>query len=306
LLLSNNIRGAIFMAVSMAGFTANDTMTKFASASMNMGQVMLIRGLFATVLIALLAWSRGALSKPRQALHPLVALRSIAEALATVTFLIALANLPLATTSAVLQALPLAVTMGAALVFGEPVRWRRWLAISVGFAGVLIIVRPGTEGFNAYAVVVLVCVGFCAVRDLATKRLPEQIPSLLVSTVTAALVTVCGAFLVVPMGGWRPVSGELLGLLATAAVLLLVGYHFIITAMRTGDISFIAPFRYTALLWAIVLGFAVFGDVPDVPMVIGAAIVVGSGLYTLYRERVAGASRPAAASTGGAMAPDGL
>src|SRR4029079_9608275 len=116
--------------------------------------------------------------------------------------------------------------------FGEEVRWRRWLAIAVGFIGVLIIVRPGGAGFNAYALLALVCVALCAVRDLATKRLPEHIPSLLVSTVTAALVTVCGALLVVPMGGWRPVSAQSLGLLATAAFLLLVGYQFIIMSMR--------------------------------------------------------------------------
>jgi drug/metabolite transporter (DMT)-like permease len=303
---SNNLRGAAFMAVSMAGFAANDTMTKFASASMNMAEVMLIRGLFATVLIALLAWSRRAVAAPRQALDPMVALRAVAEVLATVTFLVALAHLPLATTSAVLQALPLAVTMGAALVFGEQVRWRRWAAIAVGFAGVLIIVRPGAAGFNAFALLALVSVGFCAVRDLATKRLPEHIPTLLVSTVTSALVTVSGALLVAPMGGWRPVSAESLGLLAAAAVLLLIGYQFIIMAMRTGQISFIAPFRYTALLWSIALGFLAFGDVPDGPMMLGATIIVGSGLYALYRERVAGHGRPAAASTGPAMAPDGL
>jgi drug/metabolite transporter (DMT)-like permease len=294
------------MAVAMAGFTANDTMTKFVSTSMNMGQVMLLRGAFATALIALLAWSRGALANPRQALNPMVALRSAGEVAATVTFLVALQHLPLATISAVLQALPLAVTMGAALVFGEKVRWRRWLAIAVGFAGVLIIVRPGAEGFSAYAILALVCVGFCTIRDLATRRLPESIPSLLVSTVTAGLVTMCGAVLIVPMGGWSPVSAQSLGLLAAAAVLLLVGYHFIISSMRTGDISFIAPFRYTALLWAIVLGFAVFGDIPDGPMIVGAVIVVGSGLYALYRERVAGRGRPAAASTGTAMTPDGI
>jgi len=290
----------------MVGFTANDTMTKFVSSSMNMAEVMLIRGLFATALVALLAWWQGALANPRHALHPMVALRAGAEALATTSFLFALAHLQLAEISAVLQALPLAVTMGAALVFGEEVRWRRWLAITVGFTGVLIIVRPAAEGFNAYALLALASVVFCTVRDLATKRLPEHIPSLLVSTVTAAIVTVCGALLVVPAGGWQPVSGQALALLAGAAVLLLVGYQFIIMAMRTADLSFIAPFRYTALLWSIMLGFIVFGDVPDGPMLVGAAIVVGSGLYALYRERVAGRARPAAASTGPAMAPDGL
>ena len=304
--ISNNLRGAIFMSISMIGFTANDTITKSASAVMNMGQVMLLRGLFATILIVLLAWSQGALRSPRQALHPLVALRSACEALATIAFLIALANIPLATVSAVLQALPLAVTMGAAIAFGEEVRWRRWAAIVVGFTGVLIIVRPGNDGFNAYALWALISVAFCTVRDLATKRLPQSIPSLLVSSVTAALVMVCGAFLVGPMGGWTPVSLETLGLLATAAVLLLVGYQGIIMAMRTAEISYVAPFRYTALLWAILLGYLVFGDVPDGPMIAGALIVVGSGLYTLYRERVAGRGQPAAASTTPAMAPDGL
>jgi drug/metabolite transporter (DMT)-like permease len=304
--ISSNLRGAMFMSIAMVGFTANDSMTKAVSASMNMGQVMLLRGLFATVLILLLAWSRGALRNPRQALHPLVALRSACEALATIAFLLALANIPLATVSAVLQALPLAVTMGAAIAFGEEVRWRRWAAIVVGFTGVLIIVRPGNDGFNAYALWALVSVAFCTVRDLATKRLPQSIPSLLVSSVTAALVMVCGAFLVGPMGGWTPVSLETLGLLATAAVLLLVGYQGIIMAMRTAEISYVAPFRYTALLWAILLGYLVFGDVPDGPMIAGALIVVGSGLYTLYRERVAGRGQPAAASTTPAMAPDGL
>jgi drug/metabolite transporter (DMT)-like permease len=304
--ISNNLRGAIFMSISMIGFTANDTMTKSASAVMNMGQVMLLRGLFATILIVLLAWSQGALRNPRQALHPLVALRSACEALATIAFLIALANIPLATVSAVLQALPLAVTMGAAIAFGEEVRWRRWAAIVVGFTGVLIIVRPGNDGFNTYALWALISVAFCTVRDLATKRLPQSIPSLLVSSVTAALVMVCGAFLVGPMGGWTPVSLETLGLLATAAVLLLVGYQGIIMAMRTAEISYVAPFRYTALLWAILLGYLVFGDVPDGPMIAGALIVVGSGLYTFYRERVAGRGQPAAASTTPAMAPDGL
>lgn len=294
------------MSIAMAGFTANDTMTKFASASMNMGQVMLIRGIFATLLVGLLAWSQGALKNPRKAAHPLLMLRAAAEAAATVAFLVALSHISLATTSSVLQALPLAVTMGAALVFGEEVRWRRWLAIAVGFTGVLIIVRPGTDGFNFYAVWALASVFFCTVRDLATKRLPETVPTLLVSTVTSVVVTVCGVFLVGPMGGWSPMTGTSLGVLFMAAVLLLIGYQCIIQAMRTAEISYVAPFRYTALLWAIVLGFLIFGDVPDGPMMLGAAIIVGSGLYTIYRERVAGRGRPVAASTNPAMAPDGL
>ncbi|TPK56941.1 MULTISPECIES: DMT family transporter [unclassified Mesorhizobium] len=304
--LSPNLRGALFMVVAMAGFTLNDAITKYSSQSMNMAQVMLIRGAFASLFVGLLAWQRGALVRPRSMLQPLVALRVLAEAGATVTFLVALAHLPIASVSAVLQALPLAVTMGAALVFGEAVGWRRWLAIAVGFAGVLVVVRPGFEGFSMFSLVALASVACCAVRDLATKRIPQAIPTLLVSTATALAMTMVGALLLSPMGGWTPMTGKATALLALAAVLVLIGYQFIIMAMRSGEISFIAPFRYTALLWSIVLGLLVFGDVPDMTMIIGASTIVGSGLYALYRERVVGRRRIVAESTGPAMAPDGI
>lgn len=290
----------------MAGFTVNDAITKTMTGAMNAGQVMLVRGLFATALIGLLAWHQGALRRPTQILHPTMGLRVVCEVAATVAFLAALAHLPLANVSAVLQTLPLAVTMGAALVFGDTVGWRRWLAIAVGFLGVMVIVRPGFEGFSVYSLVALLCVAFCAVRDLATKRIPSDIPTLLVSTATASAVAFCGALLVVPMGGWTPMTGSEIAALAGAAALLVVGYQFIIMAMREGDISFIAPFRYTALLWAILLGFLVFSDVPDGAMIVGAVVVVGSGLYTLYRERIVGRQKPAAESTAPAMAPEGM
>jgi drug/metabolite transporter (DMT)-like permease len=294
------------MSIAMAGFACNDAITKLMSGSMNMGQVMLVRGLFATTLIALLAWFRGALRNPSQALHPLMAIRVLGEAGGTVAFLIALAHLPLANVSAVLQALPLAVAMGAALFFGESVGWRRWLAIGVGFLGVMIIVRPGFEGFSAYSLLVLVCVACCAVRDLATKRIPPSIPSLLVSTMAAAAVTVCGILLVGPMGGWTPMTGRETALLGAAAVLVIIGYQFIIMSMREGDISYVAPFRYSALLWSILLGFMIFGDVPDSAMIAGAAIIVASGLYALYRERIVGRRKLAAQVTRAIMSPEGV
>lgn len=294
------------MAVSMGAFTMNDAITKNLSFTMNMGQVMFLRGLFATALVIVLAWRQGALSNMRLAMQPLVILRVVCEALATTTFLIALAHLPIANVSAVLQALPLGVTMGAALVYGETVGWRRWMSIIVGFAGVAIIVRPGLEGFSPYSLIALVCVGFCTVRDLATRRIPNRIPTLLISTVTTAAVSVCGAFLVIPMGGWvQPAASDLMQL-AVAAGLLLIGYQFIILSLRMGDISFVAPFRYTSLLFSILLGLAFFGDIPDLAMTLGAGIIVASGLYTLYRERVVGRSKAASESVGPGMTPDGL
>ncbi|AMX92936.1 MULTISPECIES: DMT family transporter [Mesorhizobium] len=304
--LSPNLHGALFMMVAMAGFTLNDAITKYSSQSMNMAQVMLIRGAFASLFVGLLAWQRGALARPGSMLQPLVALRVISEAGATVSFLVALAHLPIANVSAVLQALPLAVTMGAALVFGETVGWRRWLAIAIGFAGVLIIVRPGFEGFSVYSLSALASVACCAVRDLATKRIPKAIPTLLVSTATALAMTIVGAALLPAMGGWTPMTGNSTALLALAAVLVIIGYQFIIMAMRAGDISFIAPFRYTALIWSILLGLFIFADIPDLPMIVGATIIIGSGLYALYRERVVGRRKIVAESTGPSMVPDGI
>lgn len=304
--ISSNLRAAMFMVIAMAGFTANDTTMKLLMESMGLGQVMLLRGIFATAMIFVLAWNRGALARPRQLLHPTMALRAVCEMMATVCFLAALAHMPLANTSAVLQALPLAVTMGAALFLGEQVGWRRWLAIAFGFTGVMIIVQPGFDGFTAYSLLALGSVVFAAGRDLITRRIPGEVPSLLVSTSTALMVALCGGVLALATDDWAPVPAGSLGLLLMTAVLLLVGYHFIIVAMREGDISFVAPFRYTALIWALVLGYLVFGEVPGPAMIAGASFIVLSGLYALYREQVVGKGKPAAESTSPNMAPDGL
>lgn len=294
------------MVVSMVTFSTNDAITKFSSESMNMAQVMVVRGLFASVLICILAWRSGAFANPRLIVQPIVAVRALCEAAATVTFLIALAHLPIANVSAVLQALPLAVTMGAAMFFGEGVGWRRWVAIMAGFTGVLIIVRPGFDGFSAYSLLALLCVGFCTIRDLITSKLPSSIPTLLVSCATSIAVTLTGLVLVSPMGGWTPMTVNSTLLLLLAAILVLFGYHFIILATRTGEMSFIAPFRYMSLLWSIVLGIVIFYEIPDMPMIVGSTFIVASGLYTLYRERVVGKQRRAAESTGPGMAPDGI
>jgi drug/metabolite transporter (DMT)-like permease len=294
----------MFMVVGMASFTMNDAITKAVSSEMNFGQVMLVRGLFATVLIAALAFHRGALRSPRTSMMKPVALRVAAEVAGTMAFLTAIVNLPLANTAAIFQALPLAVTLGAALAFAEPVGWRRWLAITAGFVGVLIIVRPGLEGFNQYSLFALGSVVFFAGRDLATRPIPAHIPSLFITLVTTVAVTVVGGVILFPLGGWTAPSGRALGLLALAAVLVLVGYQYVIMALRAGDMSAVAPFRYTALLWAMLLGYLFFGDRPDRYMLLGASFIVMSGLYAFYRERKLASLRPAASAS--ALPPEGV
>ncbi len=303
LALSPNLRGSLFMAVSMAAFTMNDSITKLMSSQMNFGEVMLVRGLFAILLIGALAVHQGAIRPLRTLFVKPVALRVVGEVGGTVAFLAAISHLPLANTSAIMQSLPLTITLGAAVALREPVGWRRWLAIGAGFVGVLIIVRPGVAGFNQFSLLALVSVAFCSVRDLATKRIPTQIPSLFITFLTTITVTTAGAVILVPLGGWTPPSAHAVGMLALSAVLVLTGYQCVIMALRSGDISAIAPFRYTALLWALLLGYLVFGDVPDGMMVLGASIIVLSGLYAFYRERVR--HREVAASASG-LPPDGL
>lgn len=293
------------MCVAMSTFTFSDAISKGISEFMNVGQYMVVRGLFAVPMIVAHGWWRGALRPPRDILHPMILLRVAGEAGGTMFFLLALTKLPLANVSAVMQALPLTVTLGAALIFGEPVGWRRWTAISVGFIGVMVIIRPGFEGFSPFALMVLLSVACCTVRDLATRNLPPEIPTLFVSTVTATVVLVLGFVMVWPLGGWAPMRASHVGWTFAAAVFLSIGYQFIIMAMREGEISLIAPFRYTALVWAMLIGVLVFSEELDLPMIAGASLVVGSGLYTLYRERFRSRSLPAASSTGPGMAPDG-
>src|SRR5262249_25596254 len=296
-------RGSLLMAAAMAAFTLNDTITKSVSAELNIGEIIVVRGLFAMVLIAAFAAWRGALRPVRTLFIKPVGMRVIGELGGTLTFLSAIAHMPLANAAAIFQALPLVITLGAALVFGEPVGWRRWLAIAVGFVGVIVIVRPGTAGFNEFSLLALSSVAFCTVRDLATRKIPAEIPSLFIALLTTFTVSAGGAAVMYPLGGWTPPSGRAVGMLAVAAVLLLIGYQCIISALRTGDISAVAPFRYTALIWAMLLGYLAFGDRPDTFMLLGAGIIVLSGLYTFSRERVR--HRLLAASTSGTP-PEGV
>jgi drug/metabolite transporter (DMT)-like permease len=279
-----NFRGAIFMCLAMAGFTCNDALIKSVTGVMNAGQIMLVRGFFTSVLVLLLARHFGALRSFRLIRSPVIALRIAAEVGASISYIYALGQIPLANASAILQALPLAVTLGAALFLGEPVGWRRWLAILIGFAGVLIILRPGPDGFTGAALSVVASVICAAIRDLCTRRIDPAVPSLFISVITATVITLTGAVMIVPLGGWQPMSMTSIGILAGASLLLLVGYQCIVLAMRNGEIAIVAPFRYTSLIWSISIGILFFSEEPDVWMVTGVAIIIASGLYTFARE----------------------
>jgi S-adenosylmethionine uptake transporter len=284
--LGDNARGAVLMMIAMAAFTINDTFMKLILAELPMFQAMALRGIGTSLFFAVIAWQMGALSVGRISGRDrwLIAVRTLAEALAAFFFLMALFRMSLANLTAILQVLPLTITLGAAIFLREPVGWKRLAAIIVGFGGVLLIVRPGTDGFNIYSVSALVSVALVTVRDLVTRRMSGQVPSLLVAFAAAAGVTVLSA-LASLSEPWVMPSNATIWYILAAKIFIVAGYLLSVMAVRVGEMSYIAPFRYTGLLWALLLGFVVFGDWPDMITIVGAAIVVSTGLYTFARER---------------------
>ncbi len=277
------------MMLSMAGYVLNDMFMKLVFPDVGLFQAIFIRGLFATTFMALLAWRMNVIRPPqgawKTASQPPILWRTLSEIGATVFFLTALFNMDIANVTAVLQLLPLTITLGAALILGETVGWRRYGAILTGFLGVLLIVRPGTEGFNIFSLSALAATVCVTARDLITRKLPKDTPSVFVSLLTAGAITLMGAIgsLFTP---WSSVTSTSLLYLSAAALILMAGYIFSILAMREGEVSFIPPFRYSILIWALVIGYFVFDELPDSLALTGALIVVCSGLFTFYRERV--------------------
>lgn len=282
--LSDNMRGALFMMLAMAGYVFNDAMVKLLSNDLGLFQTVFLRGMIVGVLLGLFALVRGDFAKARASFSIPLVLRIIGEIGGTIFFLTALFNMPIANVTAILQVLPLAVTFASAILLGERVGWRRYGAIGIGFIGVLIIVRPGSEGFNFYSLMALGAVCCIVLRDIATRRLPIGIPSVLVGFYTSIAVTIMAAIMV-PFQTWQPFGMREVSILTAASLFIFVGTIFSVMTMRVGEVSFVTPFRYTILIWAILLGIVVFGDYPDFYTILGSLIVVVMGIYSFYRER---------------------
>lgn len=282
---SDNLRGIALMVISMSAFALEDMFIKFAAKGVPAGEIILVSGLFGLPVFIWLAARSGRSIWVRGALHPAVLLRAAGEMVGSLAYITALASVPLPTVSAVLQAMPLAVTLGAALFLGEAVGWRRWTAIAVGFAGVLIVIRPGMDGFQSAALWVLVTVLGLALRDLAARAIPRDFNDAQVSAWGLLAVTLLGAMMMAYEGRVVVPSGvQSLWLIAMVAVGV-VGYWAITAASRTGEVSVVAPFRYTRLVFAIIIGALVFDEPADAMTLGGAALIIGSGLYSFARER---------------------
>lgn len=270
----------------MAAFAVEDALIKAAAAiGLPTGQILIVIGLGGGAIFGALARRRGIALFTPVLLRPAVLARNLSEVIGTLGFVTAITTIPLATASAILQATPLVITMGAALIFAEPVGWRRWSAIGVGFVGVLVIIRPGMDAFDPWSITAVIGVLGLAGRDLASRAVPVAISNLQIATYGFLTAIPTGLILIAASGGavWPDGTGWLL--LLGAIAVGTAGYYSITAASRTGEDAVVTPFRYTRLPFALIVGWAFFAEVPDALTYAGAALIIASGIYTFLRER---------------------
>ncbi|TMV94833.1 DMT family transporter [Thioclava sp. BHET1] len=281
-----NTRGSVLMVAAMAAFAMEDMFVKSAAREVSVGLVLMLFGLGGAAVFACLIKGRGQrLLHPALTSAPMLTKLSF-EVVGRLGYTLGIALTPLSNASTILQATPLVVVAGAALVFSERVDAKRWIAIGIGFLGVLIVLRPGLDGFVPAALwTVLGMFGFAG-RDLATRACPPVLSNFQLSLYGFAMLIPTGALIMVITGG---TSGALdvvaLRDVAGAVCFGSFAYWALTKAMRMGEVSVITPFRYTRLIFALILGAMVFGERPDGAMILGSVLIVASGLYTLLEQR---------------------
>ena len=282
--MTPNLRGSLFMVAAMAGFAAEDMFLKAASRSIPLGEVLTLMGLAGSLVFAMTARAAGEAALPRALLSRTMALRSGFEIVGRLFYALAVVLTPISVASAILQATPLVVVLGAALLFGEKVGLWRWLLILAGFVGVLIIVRPGVEGFSALSLLALVAMVGFAGRDLATRAAPPALSNAQLGVAGFLVLTLSGLILLAVSGGARLPDTATLAQLSGGAIFGILAYAALTQAMRLGQVAVVTPFRYTRLLFALGIGVAVFGERPDTATLAGSALIVACGVVLLTRR----------------------
>ncbi|WP_375255252.1 DMT family transporter [Yoonia sp.] len=281
----DNIRGAAFMVFSMFCFAVEDALIKLLAEAMPVGQILSLICLGGLILF--LCWSKFKgenLWQPAY-LDTKVVLRSFSDVAGAMMFVTSLTLIPLTTASAVIQATPLVVAMGAAVFLGQGIGWRRWIAILIGFAGVLIIIRPGMEGFTPATLLAVGGMLGLAARDLFTRGLTVTLSGTQLAIHTFALIVPAGFILMYLQGQTPTVPDTRDTLILIAAIFIsMIAYLAIVAATRGGNAGIISSFRYSRMIFALIIGYLVFAEVPDAVTLIGAGIIVTSGIYTLRRE----------------------
>lgn len=282
----NNFKGILLMLIAMAGFTMEDLFMKKLSVNLSTGQILITLGIGSSLAFAIMAKIKGYNLTSKVFWTKGMVIRQFAEGIAAVAFITALTLIPLSTVAAVFQATPLVLTMGAAFFLGETVGWRRWLAIIIGLIGVLIIIRPGMDSFDPNVSFVLIAVLFVTIRDLITRKLPSNVPSTIVSF-QAFLSLIFAGGLLTTLDAQKFVSlvDYQVYYIIGGVIFGVIGYYCIVAATRIGEAGVVTPFRYSRLLFAIIIGYFVFNERPDILTLFGASIVIMTGIYTVWRER---------------------
>ena len=282
--MSENIRGALIMMICMSAFVLNDAFVRLAGDSLPLAQILFIRGLITTVLLLAFAIYGGVFSiKVSKNDKWRIFFRSIAEALTAYFFLTAVMKMPFANVTAILQILPMTVTLAAAFIFKEKVGLIRISLISIGFFGVVLIINPSADGFNLYAVYALIAVVLITIRDLITRKLSSEVPTLL-PTVSASIGVLLFSVILLINTPLQPLNTQNSLFIFLAAFFIVFGYYTAVLVMRSGEISFISPFRYTAILFALILGFIFFDEKPDITAFVGIFIVMLAGIVLMMRN----------------------
>lgn len=284
--MTDNLRGILAVLTGSTAYVLSDAMAKLLTAELPSSEIILVRGVIINAMMIAGVFILGA-SRPLSILfQPMMMVRLLGTGGATVFIILALRYLPLPTTTTVLQATPLIVTAGAAYFFGDKVGWRRAAAVCAGFLGVILIVRPGGMGGLGDAGFLILFALICTtVRDLSTRGLPKDIPSIFVAAAGAVVSTVSGLVILPFDSAWVVPSAFAWTLMVVSAGFIFVATVFMTVGLRVGEIAVVAPFRYVPVPLAILLGFWLWGDVPDSVAWLGIALVLGAGLYTLHRER---------------------
>ncbi len=281
---SENLVGILLMLGAMACFAIEDMFIKQLSHGLGTGQILVLLGIGGFLVFAAIARHSGQAIFTRDLLIPAVMLRNFGEVIGTLGYVLAVVLTPLSSASAILQATPLAVALGAALFLRHAVGWRRWVAIGVGFIGVLIVLRPGLEGFRPASLFAVQGVIGLSIRDLATRAMPQHVSSTVLSAYGFGVIVPTGAAVMLFEGAPVLLDATQSWQLAGALIIGPLGYYAIVAAMRAGEVAVVTPFRYIRLIFAMIIGVLVFDEVLDFWTLTGATVIIGSGLFTIYRE----------------------
>ena len=271
-----NARAALIMLLGMAFISTNDAILKHVSETVGTGQILMIRGVFISVLLLTYIRARGQQLAPPGMLGGWNGIRSACEMLATTGFVTALSLVPLAIAATLIWTSPLILTVLAALIMKDQVGPWRWMAVVFGFVGVLLVTQPGTDSWHWAMLLPLGAALIGAGRDLVTRFIGSGLSSAHVALASTVLTLLLGMALATL--DWRALSTEALLYLGLSSVMFATGYTLFVTAIRAGEVTFVAPFSYSSVLFAIGFGVVFWGELPNPVALLGVVIIVVAGI----------------------------